>query len=59
MTIYPVLLFISLVSLLTGCKDESHKEESSLSTDQANQTVVDEVSQTSYQTYQVDMESMG
>jgi Zn-dependent M28 family amino/carboxypeptidase len=59
MTRYPVLLIISLISLVQCCKDGSHKEENSLATDQAIQSVVDEVSQSSYQTYQVDMESMG
>jgi len=59
MTKYSIILFAGLFSMLLCCKKGSQNQESSITTEQAIQAVVDCVSQAHYQTYQLDIESMG
>ena len=59
MTRYSIILFVSLVSMVLGCRDGSHEKSSNLTADPAILAVADNVSQTQYRTYQLDIESMG
>jgi len=53
------LIIICLVSTLWACKEESRNPEKSDNINSAILAIVDSVSQTSYRTYQLDIESMG
>jgi len=59
MTRYSVLLFFSFVSLILGCKSALPVEDDNPGKDQAILEMIGGVSQSSYQKYHVDIESMG
>jgi len=54
-----IVFIISMISMLFSCREVSLKQGRSITTDPAIQAVVDNISQTHYQSYHLDMESMG